>query len=349
MAHGITETDGIAWYGSKPWHGLGIECSHAMSAEEAMELAALNWKVFKAPLYTGELLDKDGNVLVEGGIKIPGQYVTVREDTQESLGIVGERYSPLDNSACFSLFNEIVQSNEAHFEVVGSLFGGRKVWLLAKLPEYIRIRDTDDITEEFLLLSTSHDGSLATDIRFSPIRTVCANTLTASLSKKSKYQYSIKHTPNYRSKVETARKMLGLAQEFFKGMENVLNLLANYQISSNELEWYTEEIFPNNSKKADEDSSEYDPSYELATRTKNNRESILNLFENGKGNSEKGIKGSAYAALNAVTEFVDWERPTRANIENIREDLHLNSIWLGTGATVKQLAFDKIKELVNIN
>jgi len=154
------ETDG------KPWHGLGTPVSQAMTAQEAIELGRLNWTVEPQPVFT-----RDGKV-------IDGSRAIVRLDTQFPLGIVKGKYQTVQNKDAFSMLDSLVEGG-LKYHTVGSLFDGKKIWLLAKLPGQIQVIG-QDVVDKFLLLSTSHDGSQTLRISFTPIRVVCNNTLTTA-------------------------------------------------------------------------------------------------------------------------------------------------------------------------
>ena len=165
--------DKMMWVGEKPWHGEGTKLENVATSAEAIEAAGLDWKVEKRGLYFAQT---DGTTQL-----IPGKYATVRTDNQVALGIVGKVYTPLQNKEAFSFFDSIVGVKEAMYHTAGSLGKGERVWILAKLPGYIKVTE-DDVVEKYLLLANSHDGSSAVEMLFTPVRVVCQNTLNLAIS-----------------------------------------------------------------------------------------------------------------------------------------------------------------------
>src|SRR5262249_54293695 len=132
--------------------------------EEGIKQAGLDWPVELRPLFTAE------------GKKAPA-FAAVRTDKGSILGVVGEKYRPLQNAEAFKWFQPFLDAGQASLETAGSLAEGKKVWVLAKLNRSPVVIGSGDEVEKFLLLSNGHDGSLAVRVGFTPIRVVCANTL----------------------------------------------------------------------------------------------------------------------------------------------------------------------------
>jgi phage/plasmid-like protein (TIGR03299 family) len=171
MAHDISTTNGkpaIAYFGDTPWHGLGTRLEEPANAELAIQAAGLDYQV--------ELQD----MTTPRGSLVPGRKAVVRSDTDDVLGVVSDSYTTIQNHECFSFLDSIVSAGELKYHTAGALGKGEKVWMLAKLPGEIRLKDSEDVTEQYLLLSNSHDGRSALRVFFTPIRVVCANTLGAA-------------------------------------------------------------------------------------------------------------------------------------------------------------------------
>ena len=159
-------------YMPKPaWQEVGVKLPKLMTSSEAMEHAGLDYKVEKRPLYT--LGERNRLIPVEHS------FATVRTDTSLPLGIVGDRYTVLQNTSAFEFFDTLVGKGEAIYETAGVLGRGERIWLLAKLPGYIKIRK--DIINKYLLLTNTHDGSSTVIACMTPIRVVCQNTLNVAL------------------------------------------------------------------------------------------------------------------------------------------------------------------------
>jgi len=184
----------MAYFGDTPWHSLGVKLDHPATAEEAIISSGLDWQVRKEPLF---LAAYAGSMAV--GQIIEDHYATIRSTDRAVLGVVGDRYQPLQNREAFGFFDYVVGQGAAVYHTAGSLSGGRRIWLLAKLPETIKVRG-NDIVDQYLLLSNGHDGSTAVQIKLTPIRVVCNNTLSLALRDGHKV-YSVRHTASVAEKI----------------------------------------------------------------------------------------------------------------------------------------------------
>ena len=153
----------------KPWHGLGTIVAEAPDSSAALELAGLDWTVTQKDIATAD-----------GGKVIPGFKANVRELDDKVLGIVTDRYKVVQNTEAFA-FTDALLGEGVRYETAGSLQGGRRIWLLAKLPQQYIING-DEITP-YLVFMNSHDGSGSIKVAMTPIRVVCSNTLNLALSK----------------------------------------------------------------------------------------------------------------------------------------------------------------------
>lgn len=317
MAHNV---ESMMYAGAAPWHGIGVAVPREVTSVDALRLASLDWPVATVPL----LAESNGPGTPGDGVE--GWRAVIRLSDRKPLGVVGERYRPIQNSEAFGFFDAIVGTGEAIYHTAGSLDGGRKVWILAKLPGEIRVAG-DDVTEKYLLLTNSHDGSTALRMFFTPVRVVCQNTLNLALREGAGEGVSIRHTTSATVKLEQAREALGIAVRYYDRFGEQAAQLAAARYEDRQLAELTEELFP-----AMED--------ELSTRRLKAREKVIELFEYGKGH--EGIRGSAWAALNAVAEYADHHRSARGSSDAARAEARLNSAWFGSGAALKRLAFETI-------
>ena len=150
-----------------PWHGLGVRVEAAPSSEEALRLSGLNWNVIQQPIKT------------RGGVEIPGYKANLRDVDNQVLGVVTDRYRVVQNAEAFA-FTDALLGEGVKYETAGSLQNGRKIWLLAKLPDRYIIEG--DQVEPYLVFSNSHDGSGSIKVAMTPVRVVCQNTLNLALS-----------------------------------------------------------------------------------------------------------------------------------------------------------------------
>lgn len=199
MAHEPAEMNGrtaMMFYGETPWHKLGTRLERPATASEAITAAGLDYTVELKELATTD------------GSQVPQRKAVVRGDTERVLGVEGNSYVPMQNVECFSFLDAVVTERVSHS---GSTRQGERIWLLAKLPGYIRVRGSDDVTEKFLLLSNSHNGTSALRVYFTPIRVVCANTLAMAERKSRGHGMSVLHKGDLGAKVHEAQTVLGLA------------------------------------------------------------------------------------------------------------------------------------------
>ena len=314
----------MMYTGERPWHGLGVALDKPATAEEAIAAAHLGWLVETAPVAA-----KIGDTIVD----CPGAKATYRADNNSILGVVGDRYTPVQNTEAFQFFDGVVGEGAAIYHTAGALRGGALVWILAKLPGEIRIKKTDDITEKFLLLCNSHNATTRLIMCFTPIRVVCQNTLIAGLGV-GEDKVAILHTASVHEKAENAaRRLIEKTTKYYETFEEQANFLAENDFLSKEVDEYLDTMFP-----SDETTGEY------SGRTKNTRDKIKELLESST-NSMEGIKGSYWSLYNSVAEWVDHHRTSRGQIED--PSIRLQSIWLGSSAALKNKAFKQALVLAN--
>jgi phage/plasmid-like protein (TIGR03299 family) len=327
MAHDLAIIDARAsmmYVGTKPWHGLGVELGAPATAAEAIQAAGLDYDVELAPLCTRD------------GIPVPLRKAVVRCDTQEALGVVGNNYVPIQNRDCFNFLDAVVADGGLRYHTAGALKRGERIWLLAKLPDHIQVRGTDDIVDRYLLLSNAHDGSASLRCFFTPVRVVCANTLTLAHNRGRGEGIAICHVGDLAGKVRQAQEVLGLARKFYDNLEDQINALANHYPTSAQLTRYFESLYP-------------DPVEGSNSRARNAREELFRLFERGLGNDVPGVRHTTWAAYNALTEFVDHHRSARGSDPEERSSNRLASIWFGSGAHLKARAFDHALQMAQSN
>jgi phage/plasmid-like protein (TIGR03299 family) len=347
MAHELLIEDGKAamfYVGDPPWHGLGQHVNKPATAAEAIEAARLNWVVEKVPLY------------IAGGVRLhelPGRYAVVRKDkigTPEcrAFGIVGEQYRVLQNRDAFRFFDEIAGEAGAIYHTAGALGAGERVWILAKLPGDINVANQDTV-HKFLLLSNSHDGESAVQVKFTPIRVVCNNTLTQALN--TGRTYRARHDRDLGAGLVNVKEALGLIKQRYEFLEQTFGALAAIELDEAALKQYLLNVFPDPSDVDDERGWERVDAW---------RYWATNLFRTGRCNQQAGIAGSLWAAYNAITELVDHSGgrllgpravangrrlPNRSTATTVlgmvSPERRLASVWFGTGYRTKVRAWDE--------
>ncbi len=322
--------------GQRPWHGLGTELKQAATAAEAIDAAGLNWDVRKQKIYVRPNKESGATVLV------PDQFAMVRSDNGQPFSrTVGTKYRPLQNKEAFSFFDSVVGEKAAIYHTAGALGRGEKVWILAKLPGDVRIKGTDDVTEKFLLLYNSHDGSSSVQIKMTPVRVVCQNTLGVAMAGKNENTAKIVHSTNMKFKVKDVRKKLQLVSKWFDQFDEQANFLASKQVSGMQAEKFLDMIGePRIVVRGDKE------------KVNPRRGEILNLFQSGKGNSMKGVKGTYWALVNGVSEWTDHHRTTRVvGVDPKKKtnrdvtEARWTSQMFGDGSRVKIRSWDAALEL----
>lgn len=317
MPHEIATTNGrpsIAYFGETPWHRLGTRLERPATAAEAITAAGLGYEVSMASLYTAE------------GTEVPQRKAVVRTDSNQILGVVGNSYVPIQNRECFQFLDAVVAEGQLQYHTAGALGSGERVWMLAKLPGFIRVKASDDHVEKFLLLSNSHNGSSALRVFFTPIRVVCANTLAIANRRGEGQGVTVLHKGDLGAKVREAQKVLGLAVRFYDNVEVGINHLARQYPTKAQLANYFRALYPN-------------PEEGNKTRARNTRKELFRLFEEGRGQDIYEVRNTWWSAYNAVTEYVDHHRTTRARNDRDRANRRLQSQWFGSGALLKAKAW----------
>ena len=325
MAHRLQVKDGEAsmmYVGKEPWHGLGTKLDKPATAAKAIEAAKLDWTVKKVPLYAW---DREFAYPMDAMFTVVPEHLWGAEDCP-TFGVVGPNYRPLQNKEAFQFFDPIVGENEAIYHTAGALDDGRRVWILAKLPEDITVAG-EDITKKYLLLSNSHDGTGSIQIKFTPIRVVCHNTLTMALDQGTK-SIRVSHTQNMKERLEAARENLNLIKEGYSQIEADFKAMAKTELDDRRLTEYLCLVFPDPKKS---ERREFE-------RVEKDRLRARYLFEFGRGNNVKGVDGTLWAAYNGVAEMIDHGKNKRTPGQ------HLDFIWFGGGYGVKARSFEVAKQ-----
>ena len=341
MAHNINYNQRTGRYSffsvqQKAWHGLGQIVEDYPTSEEAIKFAGLDYEVVKSPLFTkgSSLIEtEDGVKLGSSELEVSDYFANIRTDNNAVLGVVGKDYHIVQNCEAFSFFDSIVGSNKGIlYETAGALGNGERIFITAKLPDYIRVGNGDDITEKYIFLTTSHDGSGSITAAFTPVRIVCQNTLNASLRNMTNV-VRIKHTSGAKQRIETAHKVMGLANTMSNQLEGMFNEWSKIRISDDDVKQLIQvSLCPNKKtlellKKGDED--------EVSTMFKNTVEDAFAYAMMSETQQMETTKGTLFGAYNAVTGYFQNVRKYRDN------ESKLQSIVMGGTAQLKsQKAFE---------
>ena len=276
----------------KPWHyaqnpEVTKLIQEAPTSEEALIAASLNWNVISTPVYQ------------ESGILIPGYKANVRDKDNSVLGIVSSRYRIIQNTEAFSFTDALIgetEFGEVRYETAGSLCGGKKVWLLAKMPAR---KILDDDVEPYICFANSFDGSGAVQVCATPVRVCCANTMALALNT-AKRKWSTKHVGDMQSKLEEAKLCLSLTDKYMTNLDIEADRLANAKLHEEEIEKILDEMFP-----VDDKATE---------RKKNNILQFKNQFWTAYSMPDiQQFEDSAWKAVNAMSDIVTHAAPQRAS------------------------------------
>jgi phage/plasmid-like protein (TIGR03299 family) len=223
------------------------------------------------------------------------------------LGIVGERYRIVQNHEAFAFIDQLLGSS-INFETAGSLHAGRRVWVLATLPEHVEVGG--DPVRPYVLLMNSHDGSTAVIAATTPVRVVCQNTLNWGL-RSARQKFSIRHTEAVTQRVHEARRVLDLSINYYEQFKRFGDELATERCTERQLRAVLDELYPNGT----DDS--------MGTRARSSRQQtkdrIAELFL--RGETQGNAPGSKWAAVNAIVEYGDWIRPLRSSAQRFARAL----------------------------
>lgn len=312
MAH---EVEQIMYVGQTPWHQLGQRFIEAPSLDEAIVAAGLNWKVTTEPLFAGN------------GDKAPA-LLTRRSTDGSILGVVGPTYQPLQNDKAFEFFRPFIDEKMAAIECAGSLRQGKRVFVLAKIARDPMVIKGNDTVEKYILLSNSHDGTLAVRVGFTPIRVVCANTLSMAHDNSASKLIRVKHSGNVVDNLEKIRETMNLADQEFEATADQYRLLASKEINSSDLEKYIKLVFATKKQ-----MSQAEGNLEELNSGDRIKGKIINLFENGRGQNLVETRRTLFSAYNAVTEYVQYERGEDSQAR-------LDNTWFGQGMQINKRALE---------
>jgi len=304
---------------NKPaWHNLGTVLDHVFTAKEAIEHGGLDFTVEKQRLITEKWLD------------VPNHFVTVRKDNNDILGLVGKDYTIVQNRDVFTFFDQIVGEGKAIYETAGCLGKGGIIFITAKLPKQIVIGNDGPI-ENYLVLCSSHDGSMAITAFFTPVRVVCQNTLNASFSQCTNRVY-IKHTQNVQQRFMEAAMIMGMHSKYLDKLESAFRLLYDKRVSDKDMKSIVTRAFLS---KEEIKSLALTGDVELSTRKTNMIDDVMQYYHEAL--EIDSIRGTGYGVYNALTGYFQ-------NIKNYRnEEAKMKSIVLGgLSAQYIQRVFDKL-------
>lgn len=312
MAH-MVET--MAYAGELPWHGLGTKVSNDLTPQQMMEKAGVDWKVHEVESF----VEFNGN-------KMPtGQKSLIRETDGKILTNVGKDWHPCQNETAFEFFNEYVLAGDMEMHTAGSLRDGQYVWALAKVKESFDLFGGDQV-DSYMLFSNPHVYGKSIDVRFTPIRVVCNNTLTFALDSQSQRAVKVGHRAQFQP--DMVKEQLGIAHEKFAKYKEMAQFLGSKRVTADSLIQYYNEVFPLTSGKDKQETI----SLETISRQAKNAYDVLETQPGAEY-----AEGTWWQAFNSVTFVTD-------HVQGRNADNRLHSQWFGQNQLRKIKAAEKAVE-----
>ena len=317
MAHNV-ET--MAYAGEVPWHGLGVPVSNDLTPAQMMKKAGLDWTVEQIDSYV-QVGDK----------KVPtGMKALVRSSDNKVLTNIGQVWNPVQNEDAFNFFSEYVLKGDMEMHTAGSLKGGQLVWALAKVKESFDLFGGDTV-ESYLLFSNPHKYGFSIDVRFTPIRVVCNNTLSLSLEAKAERSVKVGHRTEFNA--DEVKKALGIASAKLSQYKEMAEFLGSKRYNIDNLIEYYNTVFPRTADK----------------RVQNQELSVETLSKNAKAAFDaielqpgaKYAEGSWWQAFNSVTYVTD-------HLQGRNPDNRLYSSWFGGNQIRKRDALKTALEFAEV-
>ena len=310
VAHNIEFVDGkaqMAYAGTDtPWHGLGVQVPDDLTPQQMLEASGLNWEVEKVKAYAK----------VNGKNVDVGHSALVRTMDHKILDIVSNDWNPVQNSEAFEFFNDFIAEGDMEMSTAGSLAGGQIVWALAKIKDGFELFG-GDVVEPYLHFTNYHKYGYSTDVRFTPIRVVCNNTLTLSLNTKVERFVKISHRREFNG--DSVKLALGVAQEKLAKYKDMAKFLGTKRYTNESLVEYFKRVFPV--------SGGPDAKKELSKSAK----TAMSVLDTQPG--ANFASGTFWQAFNATTYFTD-------HLAGRSQDTRLQSAWYGNNKVLKTRALE---------
>ena len=319
MAHELELVNGVAqmaYAGQTPWHGLGKQVPSDLTPEQMLQAAGLDWKVYTAPVYA-EVAGKR--------IDLPKQ-VLVRDRDHKVLDVISDDWIPMQNSDAFEFFDEFIAAGDMEMETAGSLKDGNIVWALARIKNSFELFGGKDVVNGYLHFTNPHQYGRSIDVRFTPIRVVCNNTLTLSLNTKTENFVKVSHRREFL--VDEVKQALGIASDKLAKYKEMAQFLSTKRFTGEKIEEYFARVFPVATSKADSRK-------EISKAHRIVRECV-----DTQPGTELG-EGTWWQAFNAVTYYTD-------HLAGRSQDTRLQSAWYGSNKNLKAKALELAAEMADV-
>ena len=302
----------MAYTGEVPWHGLGTQVPADLTPDQMLEAAGLNWSVSKVPAFA-EI----------NGVQVPvGRSALVRSSDSSMLDVVSDDWNPIQNSEAFEFFNDFIGAGDMSMETAGSLRDGQIVWGLAKVNDTFELFGGDRV-DGYLLFTNFHKYGFSTDVRFTSVRAVCNNTVTAALSEKVQNMVKISHRKAFNG--DEVKSVLGVAHDRLAQYKEAAAFLGSKRYTDETVVDYFKRVFPV--------SGSHENKKKEVSR---NALTAVDVLMNQPGT--EFAPGSWWQAFNAVTYMTD-------HVMGRNADNRLTSSWYGGNRNLKSKALETAIEM----
>ena len=324
MSHDLDESTGkpaMAYVGEKPWHGLGQELPPDQDIDRWVKAAGLDWEIEMLPVRY-QMSDQS--------YVMSDRFVLARSDNQAALSVVYGDYQVVQPKVVLEFYRDLVEQRGYQLETAGALAGGRKVWALARTGLVAGVAgDAADELGAYVLLATSCDKTLATTVTFTSVRVVCQNTLGFAVQDMKKgNRRNIKVAHSLRFDPAQIKNDLGLMDESWEKFKRQLTPMAGKQLSKSDAEQFFLSLIQSE-KEAKEGK--------ISDRKHKEFMQLMSFYRHAPGQSLPTARDTVWGALSAVTYYVDHILPSSGD--------RLDSAWFGSGAALKEKAWEKALEM----
>ena len=301
----------MAYVGETPWHGLGKRVPADVSTQQMLVAAGLDWTVEKKPLFFN----------TETGPWLTKSRALVRSTDNKVLTVISEQWNPVQNIEAFEFFNDFVSAGDMEMHTAGSLRGGKMVWAMAQIKDSFELFGGDKV-EGYLLFSNPHEFGRSIDIRFTPVRVVCNNTLTMALDKDARHAVRLNHRSHFNG--DQVKLVLGVAGDRLQAYKKQAQFLGQKKYNKETIVEYFNRVFPSMSKDEVKLSK-------TALPISRQAEDAMAVVHTQPG--ANFAEGSWWQAFNAVTYMTD-------HTLGRSRDSRLTSAWYGMNRVKKEKALD---------
>ena len=330
MGHGITKTDTFSFTGAREsiWHRMGKQIPEGRTAVESLPDTGLDWPTTLAPVYA----DMAGL----GQVPLPDHRAHIRSDTRAVLGLVSDGYVALENRETAAFADSLVDPDIATLDTAASLLGGKRVFFALRFIKPITLgRGGVDVVHPYLVASNGHGGFASLNAYTTSVRVVCQNTLSAS-ERDLGNGVRIYHTGDMKAKLLQAKVIVGAAVAQVETFGEQLRALANHDMTSAQVRAFFETAFTTSFGGVPKDA---DAQAKWLAKRERHVTDWLARFENER-QTLAGIQGTAWAALNAYTEWSDHDKGgTWAT--NRGDEVRFHNNVFGVAAATKRKVFQQ--------